>query len=135
MSDVDQDLKDKMNEQFQSMKDNTEFVDEKSKIRFAKLNMSAEVVDFLIEHYGFFDLVELNQITLYLFKSIALMEKDGFKIAAYRTVDGKPEAFELNIEDMIARFRMGLSQSSKKDEPYNPNIEIKEGESNEKNSV
>ena len=57
-------------ELYHEVDDNIQFNDDKNQIRFAKLRMSAEVVDFLMEHYGFFDFVELNQICLLLLKRL-----------------------------------------------------------------
>lgn len=119
-------MKKTMEEKYDSLPDNTEFKDEKTNLKFAKLNLPASVVDFLLEHYGFTDLVELNSMALYILKSIGLMEQDGFKIVAYRQVNEKPEAFELNILDLIAKFRVGLQSAQKVDKPYEPKIETKE---------
>lgn len=122
MSDEDVGLKKEMDEAFYTMKDNTQINNDEKKLRIAKLNISAEVVDFLMDHYGFFDLVELNTLVLYIIKTLGYMEKDGFKFAVYRTVDGKVESYELDIHDLIARFRIQLAQSMNK-------------EKNEENSV
>lgn len=104
-------LEREINKNFHSMKDNTQINDDEKRLRFVKLNMPAELVDFLMDHYGFFDLVELNTLSFYVMKSLAMIEKDGFKLAIHRTVEGKVEAYELNIHDIIAKVRINLAQA------------------------
>lgn len=115
MSDEDVGLKKKMDEAFHTMKDNTQINDDESNLRIAKLNMPASVVDFLMDHYGFFDLVELNTLIFYIVNTLGHMEKDGFKFAAHRTVDGKLEAYDLDLHDLIARFRIQVAKSMNKE--------------------
>lgn len=122
MSNEDVVLKKKMDEAFHTMKDNTQTNDDENQLRIAKMNMPASVVDFLVDHYGFFDLVELNTLIFYIVNTFGRMEKDGFKFAAYRTVDGKVESYDLDIHDLIARFRIQAAKSMSK-------------EKNEENSV
>lgn len=128
-------MKAAMEEKFGSMKDNTVEHDEEKQLSFAKLHMPANVVDFLMDHYGFFDLVELNTITFYILKTLGHMEKDGFKFATFKTSDGKTEAYELDIHDLIARFRIQLAQSLNQNKPYDPEIKIEHKEKDEKDSV
>ncbi len=109
------------------MEDNTQVNDDEKKLKFAKLSMPASIVDFLIDHYGFFDLVEVNQLSLLILNTLGHIEKDGFKFALYRKVDDKVESYQLDINDLIAKFRIQLAQSM---------VENKQkGESDEKNSV
>ena len=108
-------MKSEMEEKFNSMKDNTVEHNEKKQLSFAKLQMPANVVDFLMEHYGFFDLVELNTICFYIMKTLGHMEKDGFKFAVYKTEDGATESYQLDFHDLIAKFRIQLAQSMNKE--------------------
>lgn len=115
-------LEKEIDKNFHSMEDNTQINNDEKQLRFAKLNMPAELVDFLMDHYGFFDLVELNTLSFYVMKALAMIEKDGFKLVIHRIVDEKVEAYELNIHDIIAKVRINLAQAMSK-------------EKNEKNSV
>jgi hypothetical protein len=111
MNNEDVGLKNEMDKAFHTMKDNTQVNNDDKQLRIAKLNMPAHVVDFLLDHYGFFDLVELNTLTFYVMKTLGMMEKDGFKFACYKTEEGKTEAYDLNIHDLIAKFRIQMAQA------------------------
>lgn len=115
MSEINDEFQKDMEEKFHSMKDNTQINDDEKKLRVAKLNMPANVVDFLMDHYGFFDLVELNTLCFYVLKSLAHMEKDGFKLAIYKSTDDKVESYELDIHELIAKFRIQMAQSINKE--------------------
>jgi hypothetical protein len=135
MNEEDVGLKKEMNEAFHTMKDNTQVNKDEKQLRIAKLNMPATVVDFLMDHYGFFDLVELNTLTLYILKTFGHIENDGFKFAIHKTTEGKTEAYELDIHDLIAKFRIQLAQSLNQNKLYDPEIKIEHKEKNEKDSV
>lgn len=107
--------KESMEDKSFSMKDNTVEHDGKKQLSFAKLHMSANVVDFLMEHYGFFDLVELNTITFYIMKTLGHMEKDGCKFAVYKTEDGATKSYQLDFHDLIAKIRIQLAHSMSKE--------------------
>lgn len=113
---MDKEFKNEMDKSFHTMRDNTQVNDDNKQLRIAKLNMPAHVVDFLLDHYGFFDLVELNTLTFYVMKTLGMMERDGFKFACYKTEEGKTEAYDLNIHDLIAKFRIQIAQSMKKEQ-------------------
>jgi hypothetical protein len=110
---MDEEFKKEMDTDFHTLKDNTQINNDEKQLRFVKLNMPAELVDFLMDHYGFFDLVELNTLSFYVMKSLAMMENDGFKLAIHRTIEEKVEAYELNIHDIIAKVRINLAQAMK----------------------
>ena len=135
MDEVDEGLKKEMNTSFNTMEDNTQVNNDEKQLKIVKLAMPASVVDFLMEHYGFFDLVEVNQLSLYILKTLGHMETDGFKFAVYRKVDDKVESYELDIHELIAKFRIGLSGAIREKKLYEPDISIKQKESNEKDSV
>lgn len=135
MSNEDVGLKKEMDDAFHTMKDNTQINNDEKQLRVAKLNMPSNVVDFIMDHYGFFDLVELNSIVFYIMKTLGHMENDGFKFAVYKTEDGATESYQLDFHDLIAKFRIQLAQSLNQNKPYDPNIEIKHKERNEKDSV
>jgi hypothetical protein len=128
MSDeVPDDIKKASKELFNEMEDNTQFNDDVNKMKFTKLCMPASVVDFLLEHYGLFDVVELNQMALYILKCFGHMEKDGWKIGVYKTTkdeNGKDgyESFGLDIHQLIAKFRIGIADAMNKDKNYNPTV-------------
>lgn len=109
-----QDFIDSATEKFHSMEDNTQLNDDEKQLRFAKLNMPASVVDFLMDHYGFFDLVELNTLSLYILKTLGHMEKDGFEFAVYKQKDGKLESYKLDLHDLIGKFRIQMANSLNK---------------------
>jgi hypothetical protein len=135
MSDGDVGLKKEMDDAFHTMKDNTQINNDEKQLKIAKLNMPANVVDFLMDHYGFFDLVELNTICFYIMKTLGHMEKDGFKFAVHKTLGGKVEAYELNIHDLIARFRIQLAKSLSENKLYDPEIKTEHKEKNEEDNV
>jgi len=110
------------------MKDNTQIDDEENKLKFVKLQMPATIMDFLADHYGFFDLVELNQMSLYILKALAIMEKDGFKLAIHKIVDGKSESYQVDIHEIIAKLRIELANSMNEKKPHDPDIKIEEKE-------
>lgn len=132
----DQDFIDVATEKFHSMEDNTQVNDDEKKLRFAKLNMPASVVDFLMDHYGFFDLVELNTLSLYILKTLGHMENDGFKFAVYKQVEGKVESsYQLDIHDLIGKFRIQIANSMNQNKPSVPEIKVEHKEENEKDNV
>ncbi len=135
MEDVDAGLKKEMDKAFHSMEDNTQVNDDEKKLKFAKLNMPASVVDFLMDHYGFFDLVEVNQLSLYILKTLGHMENDGFKFAVYKTEDGKTESYQLDIHDLIARFRIELAKSLNQNKSCDSEIKVEHKEKDEKSGV
>ncbi len=102
------------------MEDNTQETNE-SGSKFAKMAMPASVMDFLMEHYGLFDIQETSMISFYILKSFAHMENDGFKLAIFKSTkdeSGKElvsESFGIDIHDMIAKFRIGLATSKNKE--------------------
>lgn len=135
MSDEDVGLKQEMDNAFNTMKDNTEINNEEKKLRIAKLNISADVIDFLMDHYGFFDLVELNNICFYIMKTLGLMEKDGFKFAIHKTTDDKIEAYELDIHDLVAKFRIELAKYLNQNKSCDSEIKVEHKEKDEKSGV
>jgi hypothetical protein len=135
MNDADEGMKKEMDEKFNSMEDNTAINDEVKDLKFAKLNIPASVIDYLMDHYGFFDLVEVNMLSLYILKTLGHMEDDGFKFAVYKKAETGHESYQLDINELIAKFRIGLAGAISEKKPYEPNIRIEEKERDEKNSV
>lgn len=112
-------MKQEMDKKFNSMKDNTEEIFPEKEMKFAKLNMPAELVDFLFEHYGFFDLVEMNTICFYIMKTLGNMEKDGFKFAIVRQNGDKVESYQLDFHELIGNIRIQLAQQMSKEKEKN----------------
>jgi hypothetical protein len=139
--DIDDNIKKASKELFNEMDDNTQFDDDVNKMKFTKLCMPASVIDFLLEHYGLFDVVELNQMALYILKSFGHMEKDGWKIGVYKTIKDEKgedtyESFGLDIHDLIAKLRIGIADAMNKNKTYNPKIHPgEEGIKDEKDNV
>lgn len=85
-----------------------------------KLSLPAEVIDFLMDHYGFFDVAETNEICLYIVKSLAHMEQDGWKLTILKTEkDKKYEAYGLDIHRLIAQFRANMAEQLTKEKNNN----------------
>lgn len=106
-----------------------------------RLSVPASVADFLMDHYGFFDVVEANMLSLYILKTLAHMENDGFKLSVFKISkdeSGKdvPEAYGVDIHELITKFRIGLAGAMNEKKEYNPDIKIehKEGD-DESNKV
>ena len=96
------------NEHYHTMADNTQVNDDDNKLRFVKMNMPAEHMDFIMDYYHLPNIVEVNRASIYVLKTLAHMEKDGYKFAVFQTetVDGKEVmtkegSFALSISDMI----------------------------------
>jgi hypothetical protein len=108
---------DKINEKYKDMENNTE---ERvgDKLKFAKLQLPAHIIDSLAEHYGFFDLVETSIMPLYVLNVLAKMEQDGYTYAMFKTdpETGKcKDLYKLDIHDIIAGTRIRLAESLKKE--------------------
>ena len=109
----------KCNEHFHTMKDNTQINDEPNNLRFAKMHMSADHIDFIMDYYKLKNIPEVNQAAIYVLKTLAHMEKDGWKFAIFKTeiVDGKEkmssESFGLDISDMIQSLLRKLNSDEK----------------------
>lgn len=95
----------------------------------AKLSMPASIIDFLLDHYGLFDLVEVNMMSLYILNTLGRIEEDGFKFGFYKQKDDKTEAYQLDIHELISSFRVSISDSIKNSQKTQPK------DSNEKNCV
>jgi hypothetical protein len=132
---IDNNLKNKMEELFNSTPDNTAVNDKDNELRFAKLNMPASVIDYLMDHYGLFDLVEVNMLSLYILKTLGHMEDDGFKFAIYKKTETGHESYSLDIHELIAKFRIGLAGAINENKSFEPDIKVEVKESNEKNNV
>ena len=98
-------------EHYQSMDDNTQVNDEENKLRFIKMNMPASTIDFLMDYYKLSNVVEVNQAAIFVLKSLAHMEQEGYKFGLYKTkiVDEKEiidekDSFALNISEMIQKI-------------------------------
>jgi hypothetical protein len=116
MSEPNAGMKADFNKKFHSMADNTAITDETKDLKFAKLNVPASVIDYLMDHYGFFDLVEVNMLALYILNALGHMEDDGFKFAMYKSEDGKvKESWQLDIHELIAKFRINLAAGLSKE--------------------
>lgn len=116
MSDeIPDDLRQKSQELWNEMDDNTQFNTDGGKLRFAKLNLSAEDIDTLIDHYGFFDVVETNVMAIKILNVLAKMEKDGYKFTSHsHGEDGKPDkVYMLDIPDLIGQIRIILAKQLK----------------------
>ena len=99
-----------------NMEDNTEFVDKDKNFRFAKLKIPAVTVDFITEHFGFFDIVETNIMAIHVMYMLAQMEKDGYLFSIFKPtkdetgkVVGASEMFGLDIHELIANLRVKMA--------------------------
>lgn len=106
--DITPEFKQACNEHYQKMDDNTQISDDKNQLRFVKMNMPAEHMDFLMDHYKLPNLVEVNRVSIYVLKTLAHIEEDGYKFGMYKTEmkDGKEvlsdkESFALSISDLV----------------------------------
>jgi hypothetical protein len=116
-NEINQEFKDECKKSYESQADNTQT--DKSGMTFVKMNMSREHMDFIMEHYGISSIVELNQASIYLMKSLAHMELDGYKFGMYKTtiVDGQEKlttegSFALNIKDMVQSLLNALHKEN-----------------------
>lgn len=98
-------------EHYNSMEDNTQINDDKNKLKFVRMNISADCMDFLMDYYKLPSLVQVNQASLYVMKALAHMEQDGYKFGIYKTkmVDGKEvidekDSFALNVSDLVKKI-------------------------------
>lgn len=88
-----------------------------------KLKMPISIVDGVMEHYGFFDFIELQSFSIYILNALSKMEKDGFKVGVFKTVKNEngeesPLTYHVDVQDIITQLRIHLSQkiSSEKKE-------------------
>ena len=107
-SEVTPEFKAACDQHYHTMADNTQVNDDANKLRFVKMNMPAEHIDFLMDYYHLPNVVEVNRASIYVLKTLAHIEKDGYKFAIYKTKteDGKEVletegSFAMNISDMI----------------------------------
>lgn len=107
-NDITPEFKKTCNEHYNSMKDNSQVNDDVNKLKFVKMNVSAEHLDFLMNYYKLSNIVEVNQSAIYMLKALAHMEQDGYKFAMYKTEmkDGKEVlttsgSFAMSVSDMI----------------------------------
>ena len=68
-------------------------------------------------------------------KTFGQMEKDGFKFAIHKTTDGKVEAYEFDVHDLIARFRIELAKSLNQNKSCDSEIKVEHKEKDEKSGV
>jgi hypothetical protein len=111
---VTPEFKKQATEHFQSMDDNTE-VDCTSGdiLKFVKMNLTPEHIDYVMEHYKLTSMVDLNLAAIYILKTFAHMEDDGYKFSIYSTemVDGKEaykDGYGIDIHHMIQQLLTGL---------------------------
>lgn len=106
-NDITPEFQQKCEENYHKMQENTEVNDEKNKLKFVKMNMPAEHMDFIKDYYHLPNLVEVNRVSIYILKTLAKMEKDGYKFVTYKPEikDGKEimskEIFVLSIPDLV----------------------------------
>ena len=107
-NDITPEFKVKCEEHYSTMADNTQVNDEGNQLKFVKMNMPAEHMDFIMDYYHLPNLVEVNRVAIYVLKTLAHMEKDGYKFGMYKTKmqDGKEvlsteDSFALSVSDMI----------------------------------
>lgn len=107
-NDMTPEFQQKCEENYHKMQDNTEVNDEKNKLKFVRMNMPAEHMDFIKDYYHLPNIVEVNRVSIYVLKTLAHMEKDGYKFGVFKTEmkDGKEVvssegSFGLSISDMI----------------------------------
>lgn len=106
-------------ELFNKVEKNTQFDDDKNKVTVARLNMPSEIINYLLDHYGLFDLVEVNQMALYVLKCLGKIEDDGWTLVIHKvnkdeSGNDKSEAYRFDIHDLIAKFRIEMAKSINK---------------------
>jgi hypothetical protein len=118
--------KEVLKEKFHTMDDNTQ-VNENG-VKYAKLAIPSGLVDYVADHYGFLDLIEIHTIAIQILHVFSQIEKNGYKIALFKTgldESGKEKAvgdmFRLDINDIIFKIRKAaaeklMSEKEKKNE-------------------
>lgn len=109
------------NKHYNSMDDNTQIDNAEKKLTFVKMSLSRNHMDFIMDYYKMNNLAEVNQAAIYILKSLAHMEQDGYKFAIFKTIKGKDgkEIIDpnnglggLNISDMIHSLLKQLKKSN-----------------------
>ena len=120
-SEITPEFKQVCEQHYHTMGDNTQVNDDEKRLRFVRMNMPAEHMDFIMDYYHLPNIVEVNRASIYVLKTLAHMEKDGYKIAVFQTetVDGKEVmtkegSFALSISDMIKSIMNHLNVPNEK---------------------
>lgn len=108
MNEITPEFKEACEEHYHTMKDNTQINDDEKSLKFVKMHMPAEHMDFIMNYYHLPNLVEVNRTSIYVLNALAHMEQDGYKFGMYKTEmkDGKEVlttegSFALSVSDMI----------------------------------
>jgi hypothetical protein len=79
--------------------------------------LSKPVVDHLINYYGFKDIVELQETSVYILRVISEIEKDGYTFIIHRIKEDEqgnkvPEAMKMDIRLLIQQFRENMTNNT-----------------------
>jgi hypothetical protein len=103
--DITNEFKAVAEEQYSSLEDNTQI--DKNGLTFVKMSMSADAMNFIMDHYKLSSVVDVNMASIALLKILGNMEIAGWKFAIFKTitVNGKEvmtgESFGLDIHDLV----------------------------------
>lgn len=115
---IPDELKDEIAQKLDTMENNTETKDADKGLKFVKTSISAEIVEQLMDHYGFLDVADLNQMAIHILRVFAQIETDGFQLVIYKPAkndegkDSYENTFLVDIHQLIASIRIASTKSA-----------------------
>jgi hypothetical protein len=124
MDEINKDIKKKAKEMVDEMEDNTQFIDTKNQLKFVKMKLDSATVDYIMDHFGFLDLAEMNMMCIKLIHIMIQIEKAGFSFAMFKTTkdvnnqETISESYKMDLNDLIYKIQLAsiTKKEDKKDE-------------------
>ena len=94
------DLKKDARELWHEMDDNTQFNNNSKDLKFVKMCISRDHIDFILDHFRLNNLVEVNEAAIYVLKTLAHMDEDGWNFAIFKWNKDKTKTEETSRLDL-----------------------------------